>query len=286
MGSDGAPGRDSPVPPEIVRESGRTRVTRLSLPDGTVIRKEPLGPDGERRVRRETAVLGRLRGVAGVAQLAGGPEYPGSVVLADAGRVSLASAAKPLAVDELTGLAVRLGRAVAGMRRRRRLHQGHRPGGPQGPRGGARRPDLPRQSPGSRDTPARGTSFDAFWNSPYLVACPFPGFSPGADSRLPLANQRLIFHQQALLIRRRQRLASGQEAAHEVGRLVGKGRDIRLRDARLRALDRTVGVEASADMRAAVHEEMPARAPFHLEPQARIHVLGHGSGWSGIGHAN
>jgi hypothetical protein len=123
MGSDGAPGRDSPVPTEIVHESGRTRVTRLFLPEGTVIRKEPLGPGAERRVRHETAVLGRLRGVAGVAQLAGWPEYPGSVVLADAGRISLASEAKPLAVDGLTGLAVRLGRAVAGMHRCGVMHR-------------------------------------------------------------------------------------------------------------------------------------------------------------------
>src|ERR1700722_18634009 len=123
MGSDGAPGRDSPVPPEIVHESGRTRVTRLFLPEGTVIRKEPLGPDGGRRVRRETAVLRRLHGVAGGAQLAGTPEYPGSVVLADAGRISLASETKPLAVDELTGLADRLGRAVAGMHRRGVVHR-------------------------------------------------------------------------------------------------------------------------------------------------------------------
>jgi predicted ATPase/signal transduction histidine kinase len=123
MGSDGAPGRDSPVPTEIVHESGRTRITRLFLPEGTVIRKEPLGPDGERQVRHETAVLERLRGVAGVAQLAGAPGYPGSVVLSDAGRISLASEAKPLAVDELIGLAVRLGRAVAGMHRRGVVHR-------------------------------------------------------------------------------------------------------------------------------------------------------------------
>ena len=123
MGSYGVPGRDSPVPTEIVHESGRTRVTRLFLPEGTVIRKEPLGPDGERRVRHETAVLERLRGVAGVAQLAGAPGYAGSVVLADAGRTSLASKARPLAVDELTGLAVRLGRAVAGVHRRGVVHR-------------------------------------------------------------------------------------------------------------------------------------------------------------------
>ena len=107
------PGPDRPVPAEIVHESGRTRITQLVLPGGTVIRKEPLGPDGERRVRHEVAVLERLRGVAGVAQLAEAPRYPGSVVLADAGGASLAAAAKPLAADELAGLAVGLGRAVA-----------------------------------------------------------------------------------------------------------------------------------------------------------------------------
>ena len=70
------PGPDKPVPAEIVHESGRTRITRLVLPGGTVIRKEPLGPDAERRVRHEVAMLERLRGVAGVAQLAQGAAVP------------------------------------------------------------------------------------------------------------------------------------------------------------------------------------------------------------------
>src|ERR1700759_309901 len=120
MGSEGVPGRDPPVRAEVVHESGRTRVSRLLLAaGGTVVRKEPLGEDGERRARHEAAVLERLRGVAGggglgarrreaavrerlrgvagVAQLAQGPRYPGSVVLADAGGISLAGVAKPLA---------------------------------------------------------------------------------------------------------------------------------------------------------------------------------------------
>src|SRR5580698_168512 len=85
MDADGMP----PVKPaEVGHESGRTRITRLN--GGTVIRKEPLGPDGEGRVRHEVAMLERLRGVAGVAQLAQAPRYPRSVVLADAGEVSLA----------------------------------------------------------------------------------------------------------------------------------------------------------------------------------------------------
>ena len=91
------PGPDPPVRAEIVHESERTRVTRLFLPGRTVIRKEPLGPDAERRLRHEVAMLERLRGVAGVAQLAEAPRYPGSIVLADAGAASLAGQAKPLA---------------------------------------------------------------------------------------------------------------------------------------------------------------------------------------------
>ena len=74
---------DTPAPAEIVHQSGRTRIIRLD--GGTVIRKEPLGPDAERRVRHERAMLERLRGVAGVAQLARTSQYPGSVLLADAG---------------------------------------------------------------------------------------------------------------------------------------------------------------------------------------------------------
>jgi hypothetical protein len=99
-------GRDPPVRTELLHESERTRVTRLFVPGRTVIRKEPLGPDAERRLQHEAAMLARLRGVAGVAQLAGSPRYAGSIVLADPGSASLTSQAKPLAVHDLTGLAV------------------------------------------------------------------------------------------------------------------------------------------------------------------------------------
>ena len=112
-----------PAPAEIVHESGRTRITRLVVPGGTVIRKEPLGPDTERRARHEATMLERLRGVAGVAQLAGAPRYPGSVVLADHGDTNLAGMTKPLAADELAGLGLGLARAVAGMHRRGVMHR-------------------------------------------------------------------------------------------------------------------------------------------------------------------
>ena len=124
MGAGGVrPGPDPFLRAEIVHRSRRTRVTRLFLPGGTVVRKEPLGPSGEGRVRHEVAMLERLRGVAGVAQLAQAPRYPGSVVLADAGEVSLAGLARPLPADELAGLGLGLARAVAGMHRRGVIHR-------------------------------------------------------------------------------------------------------------------------------------------------------------------
>jgi hypothetical protein len=82
MGASGvAPERDPPVRAEILHESERTRVARLFLPGGTVVRKEPLGPDAPRRLVHEVAMLQRLRGVVGVAQVLPAPRCPGSVVL-------------------------------------------------------------------------------------------------------------------------------------------------------------------------------------------------------------
>ena len=68
-------------------------------------------------------MLERLRGVAGVAQLAEAPRYPGSVVLEDVGEASLAGMTKPLPAGELAGLGLRLARAVAGMHRRGVIHR-------------------------------------------------------------------------------------------------------------------------------------------------------------------
>src|SRR3954454_16200968 len=122
MGGGRVQGRDR-VRTEIVHESGRTRVTRLFLPGRTVIRKEPLGPDTQRRLRHELAMLERLRGVPGVARLVEAPRYAGSIVLADLGGASLAGLAKPLLVDVLIGLGLGLARAVAGMHRRGVIHR-------------------------------------------------------------------------------------------------------------------------------------------------------------------
>ena len=117
------PGRDPPARAEVVHESERTRVTRLFLAERTVIRKEPLGPDAEYRRRHEVAILERLRGVAGVAQLAEAPRYPGSIVLEDTGGTSLASSQTPPAAADLIGLAIGLAQAVAGMHRRGVIHR-------------------------------------------------------------------------------------------------------------------------------------------------------------------
>ena len=95
--------RDPPDRTEILHKSARTRVARLLLEGGTVIRKEPLGSDAPRRLVHEVAMLQRLRGVVGVAQLLPAPRYPGSVVLEDVGGTSLAGLATPLAGDELIG---------------------------------------------------------------------------------------------------------------------------------------------------------------------------------------
>jgi hypothetical protein len=108
---------------EVVHSSERTRVTRLFLPGRTVIRKEPPGPDADRRVRYEAAMLERLLGVAGVAQLAQAPRYPGSIVLEDAGGASLAGLTRPRPAVELAGLGLGLARAVAGMHERGVIHR-------------------------------------------------------------------------------------------------------------------------------------------------------------------
>src|SRR5690242_1771507 len=124
MGTGGVlPDRGPPVRAEMVHESERTRVTRLFFPGRTVIRKEPLGPGAAGRLRHETAMLERLRGVAGVVQLAAAPRYAGSLVLADAGGTSLAGLAKTLAADDLIGLGLGLAGAVAGMHRRGVMHR-------------------------------------------------------------------------------------------------------------------------------------------------------------------
>jgi signal transduction histidine kinase len=123
MTTGGLPPGDRPIRGEMVHEGARTRVTRLFLPGRSVVRKEPLGPDAQWRLRHERAMLKRLDGVPGIAQLARRPQYPGSIVLVDAGHTSLAARTEPLPVDELIGLATELARTVAEMHHRGVLHR-------------------------------------------------------------------------------------------------------------------------------------------------------------------
>ena len=66
------PGPEPFAGTEVVHSSERMRVTRLFLPGHTVIRKEPLGLDAERRARQEVAMLERWPGVAGGDAAGGG----------------------------------------------------------------------------------------------------------------------------------------------------------------------------------------------------------------------
>ena len=117
------PDRGLPVRAETVHESERTRVTRLLLLGRTVIRKQPLGSDAQGRLPHEVAMLQRVRGLGGVAQLLDEPRYTGSMVLADAGGTSLAGLSKPLSVEDLIVLALKLARAVSGMHGRGVIHR-------------------------------------------------------------------------------------------------------------------------------------------------------------------
>src|SRR5262245_3419349 len=85
----------SAIRTELLHDSDRTRVSRLVFSDGTLIRKELLGPDGEKRRRREVAVLERLSGVDGVVQLADRQPSRGAILLKDVHGEPLARVDKP-----------------------------------------------------------------------------------------------------------------------------------------------------------------------------------------------
>jgi AAA ATPase domain/Protein kinase domain len=107
----------------VVHEGARSRVTRVSRAGRTLMLKEPIGPDAEHRLRHETAILERLRGAAGVAQLADEPPSASMIALADAGPGTLAGLAKPVPPADLTVLSLRLALAVAELHRREVVHR-------------------------------------------------------------------------------------------------------------------------------------------------------------------
>ena len=118
----------APVPPaeEMLYDTERTRVSRVRLADGAggtivAIRKEPLGPGAEQRVRYELAILTRLAGVAGVPQFAATSSPPGVIMLEDVEGVSMADR-RPDA-GRLIPVAVELTGVVAAVHRRGVVHK-------------------------------------------------------------------------------------------------------------------------------------------------------------------
>ena len=132
MGSNlGWTGCDAPVAVrvDLLHESGRTRVSRVYLPAGTVIRKEPLGPGAAGRLRHETEMLRRLSDVGGVVRLAsGGPPMRDSILLADVGGSAVSDRPVPWDPAEVVELAEQVARALAGIHRRGVIHRDLNPG--------------------------------------------------------------------------------------------------------------------------------------------------------------
>jgi GAF domain-containing protein len=109
MATDRAVPARGPPRIETFYESDRTRVSRVCLPERTVIRKERLGPSWQTRLRHELGVLERLQGVPGVGQLAAVAPYPGAIMLDDLDGPTLAGVGMPYPSDRLCDLAIALG---------------------------------------------------------------------------------------------------------------------------------------------------------------------------------
>ncbi len=108
---------------ELLFADEHSRVRRIWLGEdgGTVICKEPRGPDAARRLRTETRVLTRLAGVPGVSRLAG-PAWPGALVLADDHAVPLATAIRERPLD-LPLFGLRLATTLAAVHARGVVHR-------------------------------------------------------------------------------------------------------------------------------------------------------------------
>ena len=102
-----------PVRTQVLHESERTRVTRLFVPGGSMIRKELRGLGAEKRLRHEVEIRERLSGISGVSRMSETQPYPGSILLEDLHGAPLADVPMPLEIDELTRVALGLARVVA-----------------------------------------------------------------------------------------------------------------------------------------------------------------------------
>jgi diguanylate cyclase (GGDEF)-like protein len=117
-----------PRPVRVLHESRRTRVTRVAFGEGTLIRKEPLGPGADERLRHEFAMLERLAGVDGVVQLAPEQRYRGALLLEDSRAGPLAAVRTPMDVAALTAFAMDLARVLGAVHDRGIMHGDVNPG--------------------------------------------------------------------------------------------------------------------------------------------------------------
>jgi diguanylate cyclase (GGDEF)-like protein len=108
---------------ELLHQSAHTRIIRLHLAGGNVLRKEALGRGRERRIRHELAILRRLEAVPGVARPVPTRTRPGSILLEDPGGESLASVATPLPVTDVAHIGVGLARTLAALHGRGVIHR-------------------------------------------------------------------------------------------------------------------------------------------------------------------
>ena len=107
----------------VLYESATTRVFRAAHAGGTVVCKEPLGPDAARRLAAERAVLERLAGIEGVIRLA--PPRDGVLALEDCAGTPLAHAMRAGRCDmaRVLSLAPRLARILAEVHRAGIVHR-------------------------------------------------------------------------------------------------------------------------------------------------------------------
>ncbi|MES2258117.1 MAG: diguanylate cyclase [Pseudomonadota bacterium] len=119
------------LPATLLYSSERTRIYRMTGADGgSIICKEPLGPDAYERLRHEQDILARLEGVAGVPHLAQANHPPNVIALREYGGVPLAQVLQHerLAVPAILKLALSLCRIVAAVHARGVVHRDINPG--------------------------------------------------------------------------------------------------------------------------------------------------------------
>ncbi|MBI5259939.1 MAG: AAA family ATPase, partial [Burkholderiales bacterium] len=116
---------------EWLSRTERAWVWRQPLPDGrTLIGKQPLGPDAQRRIRHERATLERLAGVEGVVQLAAVDQPEHLLWLQDDVGITLPQwlATARFDLDHLLRFALALAHTLAAVHRAGLVHKDIHPG--------------------------------------------------------------------------------------------------------------------------------------------------------------